>query len=284
MATLRCTDDPRMSARPYSGWTPSNTIGSISAAASGTVSLLRSMVLSTAFRKRHSTTGWMAVHFSLIMAWTRVSSSSTLRWTAMEKSGSTSSSFGRWVAFSSPGPGRDELQRADHLVLVVERRADEGAGAAGDQLVLPSRAVGPRREVVDDDGLVLDDGALVQRARELRRLVVRRVRVDAGVIVAHGVVQHEHAVALDRGQAQVQAGPAEQRPELGLEALEPRARHDRLLVDQVALERREHLLVRHVDGLERHESAQRDLLRGQEVAEQCRGRRCRSGAGAASRR
>jgi hypothetical protein len=45
----------------------------------------------------------MAVHFSLMMACTRVSSSSTLRWTAMEKSGSTSSSFGRCVAFRSPG-------------------------------------------------------------------------------------------------------------------------------------------------------------------------------------
>jgi hypothetical protein len=61
----------------------------------------------------------MFVHFSLIIAWTRASSSSTLRWTPMEKSGSTSSSFGRWVAFQVARPGRDELQRADRPVLMV---------------------------------------------------------------------------------------------------------------------------------------------------------------------
>jgi hypothetical protein len=87
------------------------------------------------------------------------------------------------------------------------------------------------------------------------------------VIVAHRVVQHEHAVALYRGQAQVQAGPPKQRSKLGLEALEPGARDDWLFVDQVALERGQHLLVGHVDGLERHEAAQGDCLRGHEVAE-----------------
>ena len=53
----------------------------------------RSMVSSTAWRKRHSTEGWMAVHFSLMTACTRDSSSSRLRRMAMENSGSTSRSL-----------------------------------------------------------------------------------------------------------------------------------------------------------------------------------------------
>ena len=56
-----------------------------------------SMLLSTALRNRHSTTGWIAVHFSLMNAWMREFSSSMLRWTAMEKSGRIWWSFGRCV-------------------------------------------------------------------------------------------------------------------------------------------------------------------------------------------
>ena len=45
----------------------------------------------------------MAVAFSLMKAWMRASSSSMLRFTAMEKSGITSSSFGTWRTVKSPG-------------------------------------------------------------------------------------------------------------------------------------------------------------------------------------
>ena len=76
------------------------------------------------------------MHCSLMTVWMRLFSSSTLRWTAMENSGSTSWSLGRWVAFRSPTWVGDQLQRADHLVLVVERGADEVPTPLLDQLLL----------------------------------------------------------------------------------------------------------------------------------------------------
>ena len=83
----------------------SNTIGSSSMPRSSESSACCSMPLSTALRKRHSTTGWIAVHFSLMKAWMREFSSSMLRCTAMEKSGRIWWSFGRCVASRSPGVG-----------------------------------------------------------------------------------------------------------------------------------------------------------------------------------
>ena len=62
-------------------------MGSISIARASPSSSCCSRLLSTACRNRHSTTGWMAVHFSLITAWTRLFSSSIPRFTAIAKSG-----------------------------------------------------------------------------------------------------------------------------------------------------------------------------------------------------
>src|SRR5262249_3337382 len=97
--------------------------------------------------------------------------------------------------------------------------------------------------------------------------VVRRVREDARVFVTHGVVEDEHSLALQGTQTQVQAGPTEQRPELGLEALETRVRHDGFLVDQVPLERGENFLIGDVDGLQDHEPAQDEFFRWQQLTE-----------------
>ena len=68
------------------------------------------MVAMTAFRKRHSTTGWMAVNCSLMKLSTRECSSSMLRFTATEKSGSTSRSRGSISALMSPGFGEVRLR------------------------------------------------------------------------------------------------------------------------------------------------------------------------------
>ena len=76
------------------------TIGSSSGASSPSWS---SMLSRTARRNRHSTEGWIDVHFSLMTAWTRASSSSRLRRTAIEKSGSTSRSLIRLTGPRSPG-------------------------------------------------------------------------------------------------------------------------------------------------------------------------------------
>ncbi len=78
-------------------------------------------------------------------------------------------------------------------------------------------------QVVDDDGVILDDGPLVERPRELGRRVVGGVGEDARLLVARGVVQDEHAVSLHGREAEAQLGPPEERPELRLQPLEVRA-------------------------------------------------------------
>ena len=70
----------------------------------------RSRPASTALRKRHSTTGWMAVQCSLMMAWTRLFSSSMLRFTAMAKSGRICCRCGMSVRFSDPGFAETSLR------------------------------------------------------------------------------------------------------------------------------------------------------------------------------
>ena len=94
-----------MSVRAYRGYTSRNTMGSRSRLEPLAPGPRRPRMSSTARSKRHSTTGWIAVAFSLIFAWMRPWSSSMLRRTAIEKSGSTSWSSGRWVASKSPGFG-----------------------------------------------------------------------------------------------------------------------------------------------------------------------------------
>jgi len=56
-------------------------------------------------------------------------------------------------------------------------------------------------------------------------------------------------------------------PKPSLYAAEALLADDRLAVDEVALERREHLLIRHLDGAEDGEAAQHEAVRGQQVAQ-----------------
>ena len=158
------------------------------------------------------------------------------------------------------GARRAELERADHLVLVEERRDHDVAHAALDDLVLDAPAARPREEVLDHERLAARHRALVDRARELRRRVVPRVGEDAAVLVRRAGAQDEYLVALERGEAEAQLGPPEERPELRLEALEARRGDDRLLLDQVALDRGEDLLVRDLDRAEHREPAEEEAL------------------------
>ena len=106
-----------------------------------------------------------------------------------------------------PDAGRDQLQGADHLVLVVERSTDEVPDPALDQLLLDRGRIGVRLEIVDDDGAILDERPLVERPLELRRRVVGGVGEDTRLLVARRVVQDEHAVSLHRRETRG-AGPA----------------------------------------------------------------------------
>ncbi len=135
------------------------------------------------------------------------------------------------------------------------------------QLLLHRRPAGVLGQILDHDRPILDDHPLVERAPVLGGRVVGGIREDAGLLVPRGVAQDEHAISLDGGQAQAQVGPAEERPELRLQSLEVGARHDRVLVDQIALDRGQDLLVGDVDRLHDHEAAQDEPLRRQQRAE-----------------
>jgi hypothetical protein len=98
--------------------------------------------------------------------------------------------------------------------------------------------------------------------------VVGGVGEDTRLLVARRVVQDEHAVSLHRREAEAQVGPPEERAELRLQPLEVRTRHDRVLVNEVALERGQDLLVGDVHGLHDHEAAQDEPFGRQELAEE----------------
>ena len=153
-------------------------MGSISDDGAVTFATVRSRPSKTAFRKRHSTTGWMAVHFSLMNACTRMSSSSALRLTAMEKSGRTSSITRRLQRAEIAGPGRREGERADRGVLVVERRDHEAPDAVVQHVLLDGRPVRIGGEVLDEQRLALERGALVHRAVVVGQRAVHGVRED----------------------------------------------------------------------------------------------------------
>jgi hypothetical protein len=135
-----------------------------------------------------------------------------------------------------PDAGRDQLEGADHLVLVVEGGTDEVPDPVLDQLLLDRGPVGVRPEVVDDDGAILDDRPLVERPLEFRCRVVGGVGEDTRLLVARRVVQDEYAVALHGRETEAQIGPPEERPELRLQSQEVRTRYDRIFINEVALE------------------------------------------------
>ena len=164
-----------------------------------------------------------------------------------------------------PRARRAELERA---VLVVQGRDDDVAEPAADDVVLDRGPAGPGGEVLDDQGLALDDRTLVNGAGEGGGRQVPRVGEDARVLAFGAVVENEHLVALERGQAEAQLGPPEQRPQLLLEGLEADVRDDRFFVDQVPLQRREHLALSHLDGAEDREPAEHEALRRDDLAEE----------------
>ena len=209
----------------------------------------------------------MAVHFSLMKACTRPSNSSTLRFTAIEKSGSTSLSTGRWVVSKSAARGDLSGNRADELVLIVEGGHHQGAHAILHRQVLEGGAPRLRRQVTHDDRPSLSHGALVHRAREILALVVGGVGKDARLVRARAMVEVEHALAPDGGQTELQFGAAEEDAQLVLEGLEARRRDDRLAVDEITLERGEHLVVGHVDRAEKGKAGDHKPVGGENLAE-----------------
>ena len=165
------------------------------------------------------------------------------------------------------GRRRAELERADDTVLIEERRHDDVAQPPLDDLVVRRRAPGHLGEVFDDERAPLLDGALVDGSAEFLDRVVARIGEDAGVLALGAVVEDEHLVAVEGGQPEAQLGPPEERPELVLERLEARVRDDRLLVDQIALERGQHFLVRDLDRPEDRESPEHEAVGRQDFTE-----------------
>ena len=160
------------------------------------------------------------------------------------------------------GIGRAQFEGADRLLLVVQRRHHDAPHAALEQAVLDfSVVVAVGRQVLDEQRLALETGAHVDGPCEVGDLVVDGVGEEAGVVEPRAVVEREDPVALDGGETQAQRGPPEERPELGLQSIEARGGDDRFLVDQVALEGREHLLVGDIEGPEDGEAAEREAPR-----------------------
>ena len=166
--------------------------------------------------------------------------------------------------------GRAELERPDDPVLVVQRGDQEPPQPGRHHLVLDDGPGGQAAEVVDDQRLAGGHRALVDGADELLLPVVDRVREDAGVLDLGPVVEEEHPLSLQRGQAQAQLGPAQQRAQPRLQLGEARGRHDRLAIDEVALERREHFLIGDVDRLEERHAAKHETVGRQDAFHRAR--------------
>jgi len=159
------------------------------------------------------------------------------------------------------GLRRGEVQHTDQLLLIVEGRHDHVTGADAQDFLLDVGPARVRGEVLDDERLALLDRPRVDRALELRHRMMRGVGEDAGVLEAVAGVEHQHLVAIDGGEPEAQLRPPEQRAQLLLQALEARGRDDRLFVDQVPLERREHLLVGHLHRPQHGEAAEHEAVR-----------------------
>src|SRR5437867_6982406 len=158
------------------------------------------------------------------------------------------------------GAWRAELQRADHPVLVVQRRHHERAHAAGHHLVLDRRAPVEPDEVVHDDGPARLHRALVEGAGELLDLVVHGIGEDARALDARAVVQEQHAVAVERGQPQPQLGATEERAQPLLQRDEAVRRYDGLAVDQVALEGGKDFLIGDLERLQERHAAEHEAF------------------------
>ena len=77
---------------------------------------------------------------------------------------------------------------------------------------------------------------------------------------------------MERRQTETHGWPPEEGLELGLERLEPLGRDDRLLVDEVALDGREHFLVGHLRGPEDGEAGEHEGIRREQVPQELQGR------------
>ncbi len=160
---------------------------------------------------------------------------------------------------------RDQLEAADDRVLVDEGRHDDASIAGGQHGLFRAGAMRIRLEVLDDQGLALQRGPLVDRPGEVADPLMHRVGEDARMLEARPEIEQQDPVALDRGEPQLDFRPLEQGPELGLELPEAIRRHDGLLVDEVPLEGGQHLLVGHFDGADDGEPADQEFLGGQHL-------------------
>ena len=161
------------------------------------------------------------------------------------------------------GPRGREGERADRRALVVQRRDHEAPDARcrsiSSSTARPARIGG---EVLDEQRLALERGALDRRSPRSR----------TGVRWTESAKMHALSQAAPELSSSTRSPSMAARPRrrsgrrrsvrsLRLQRLEARARDDRLLVDQVALEARQHLLVRHVQRPEHREAAESDAAR-----------------------
>ncbi len=129
-----------------------------------------------------------------------------------------------------------------------------------DGKLLEGSTPGLRRQITHNDGPALTHGALVNRSRKVLTPMMDGVGEDARLIRAGTMVEIEHTVALDGGQTELQLGTAKENAQLVLQGLKARAGDDRLPVDEITLERGEHLVVGHVERPEHGESGNHELV------------------------
>jgi len=86
------------------------------------------------------------------------------------------------------------------------------------------------------------------------------VREDAAVLEVLPRVQDEHPVVLKRREPDSKIGPPKERADLLLEGAEALLGDDRLPLDEIVLESREHFLVSHVERPDHHEPGEHEVL------------------------
>ncbi len=165
---------------------------------------------------------------------------------------------------------RAELEDANGSVLIVQRGHHDIAKPRLDQALLDAPAVPVGCEVVHDERLPVGHRSRVHGTREVMDAQMLGVREDAAVLQLRAVVQDENSFSVEGGQSQAELGAAEVRAELALQPLEARAGHDRLLLDEVALERGQDLLVGDIGRLDHREAAEDEAVRRDQLHERPR--------------
>ena len=113
-----------------------------------------------------------------------------------------------------------KLQHADEVILIVQRRHHDIAYTLLDEVVLDSRTMRVRGQVLDEQQLALGDGPFVDGIGKVCDARLRRIGTDSAVLKLRPDVQHEDLGSLNRRQAEAQIRFAEQGAQLAFQPVE----------------------------------------------------------------